>query len=162
MALVTLREITRKTVREITALGVKPEQENNVESNAVSLAEAYFEPGAWFRAVYAGDEPVGFVMLFDPTLPGVVTDASDVKGDVELWRFMIDAKHQSYGYGRQALDLVCDHLRSRGDVASLRSSYVPGPQGAEAFYLGYGFHKTGRLVDDEVEIEISIKLRQTA
>jgi diamine N-acetyltransferase len=162
MAPVTLREITGKTVREITALGVKPEQENNVQSNAVSIAEAYFEPAAWFRAVYARDAPVGFVMLFDPTLPGVVIDASDVREEVELWRFMIDARYQSYGYGRQALDLVCDWLRSRGDVSSLRSSYVPGPHGAEAFYLDYGFHKTGRLVDDGSEVEISIMLHQVS
>ncbi len=162
MAPVTLREITRESVREITALGVKPEQENNVQSNAVSIAEAYFEPGAWLRAIYAGDEPVGFVMLFDPTRPGASINASVGKEEVALWRFMIDARHQSYGYGRQALDLVCDWLRSRGDVSSLCSSYVPGPHGAEAFYLGYGFHKTGRLLDDGSEIEISIRFHQAS
>ena len=32
---------------------------------AFSIAEAHFSPLAWFRAVYAGDTPVGFVMLSD-------------------------------------------------------------------------------------------------
>ncbi|MDG2482289.1 MAG: GNAT family N-acetyltransferase [Alphaproteobacteria bacterium] len=156
---VTLREITRETVRRIMGLGVKPEQEDNVTSNAVSIAEAYFEPGAWFRAIYAGDEPVGFIMLFDPTLPGA-TAGSVAMDEVGLWRFMVDGRYQSHGYGRQALDLVCGRLRSRGDVARLCSSYVPGPHGSEAFYLGYGFRKTGQMTHDGTETEILLRLHQ--
>ena len=64
---VSLREITADTVRTICALRVTPAQERLVAPNAVSIAQAHFEPAAWFRAIYAGDEPVGFAMLFDPT-----------------------------------------------------------------------------------------------
>jgi len=156
---VSLREITRESVRKITALGVKPEQENNVSSNAVSIAEAYFDPGAWFRAIYAGDEPVGFVMLFDPALLAAADD-SVALDEVYLWRFMIDARHQGHGYGRQALDLVCDRLRSRGNVTKLVSSYLDGPYGSEAFYLGYGFHKTGRMTYGGTETEILLRFHQ--
>src|SRR5215207_5106102 len=56
----TLREITKETVREITRLDVGPDQQGLVAPNSVSIAEAYFEPKAWFRAIYSGEEPAGF------------------------------------------------------------------------------------------------------
>jgi diamine N-acetyltransferase len=48
---VELREITADTVRQITNLEVGPGQSNFVAPNAVSIAQAYFEPKAWFRAI---------------------------------------------------------------------------------------------------------------
>jgi diamine N-acetyltransferase len=53
---VTLREVTADTVRAICRLQVGPGQEQLVAPNAVSIAQAHFEPKAWFRAVYAGEE----------------------------------------------------------------------------------------------------------
>ena len=62
---VTLREVTRETVRAICRRQVADDQRGFVAENAVSIAQAHFEPHAWFRAVYADEEPVGFVMLSD-------------------------------------------------------------------------------------------------
>ena len=56
---VTLREITAETVRAICNLDVAPEQRGYVAPNAVSIAQAHFQPRAWFRAVYAAETPVG-------------------------------------------------------------------------------------------------------
>jgi len=51
-------------VRQIVNLRVDPSQERFVASNGMSISEAYFEGDhAWFRAVYADETPVGFVML---------------------------------------------------------------------------------------------------
>jgi diamine N-acetyltransferase len=87
---VTLREITAETVRAVCALEVGPEQHGYVAPNAVSIAQAHFEPKAWFRAVYADETPVGFVMLHqDPE-----------EGAYFLWRFVIAAEHQGAGYGK--------------------------------------------------------------
>jgi len=61
---VTLREITEETVLSIIRLKVSKEQEGFVATNAVSLAQAHFSKNAWFRAIYADDTPVGFVMLY--------------------------------------------------------------------------------------------------
>jgi diamine N-acetyltransferase len=60
---VSLQEITKETVRAICRLQVGPGQDRFVAPNAVSIAQAHFEPKAWFRAIHAGEEPVGFVML---------------------------------------------------------------------------------------------------
>jgi len=97
---VSLREVTAETVRAICSLEVSPEQRGYVAPNAVSIAQAHFEPRAWFRAVYAGEQPVGFVMLHD----------DPEKREYYLWRFMIGAEHQGKGYGRAALDLVVEHV----------------------------------------------------
>jgi diamine N-acetyltransferase len=143
---VTLREITRETVRAVCALDVRPEQRGYVAPNAVSIAQAHFEPSAWFRAVYAGDEPVGFVMLFVDT----------GKTEYFLWRFMIDAEHQGKGYARRALDLVVDHVRGLPGARELVSSYVPGEHGPRDFYLRYGFVDTGEVDDGENVIRLAL------
>ncbi|HVM86079.1 MAG TPA: GNAT family N-acetyltransferase, partial [Candidatus Binatia bacterium] len=102
----TLEVITADTVLAITELAVSPRQEAYVASNAVSLAEAHFNPGAWFRAVCHVGKPVGFVMLFDPTRPGAIASDPVEPTDMVLWRLMIDRRYQRRGYGRQTLDAV--------------------------------------------------------
>ena len=62
-AKVSLREITRENLHDILNLSVSKNQEGLVASNAKSIAEAYFADDAWFRAIYAGETPVGFIML---------------------------------------------------------------------------------------------------
>jgi len=128
---VELREVTRETVRAVCGLGVRPEQRDYVAPNVRSIAEAYFEPRAWFRAVYAGDEPVGFLMVREDT----------EQNEFYLWRFMIAAEHQGKGYGRRALELLVDTIRGRG-ATELISSYVPGEHSPRGFYLRLGFEET--------------------
>ena len=64
-SVVTLREISRSTVRTICMLDVAPGQDRLVAPNAFSIAQASFHPEAWFRAIYADETPVGFAMLED-------------------------------------------------------------------------------------------------
>jgi diamine N-acetyltransferase len=145
-AAVTLREVTAETVRAVCALEVAPAQRRYVAPNAVSIAQAHFEPKAWFRAVYADEEPVGFVMLHEDT----------EKPEYFLWRFMVAAEHQGKGYGRRALDLVVEHVRSLPGARVLGSSFVPGEQGPKAFYLRYGFVETGELDEGEHVIQLDL------
>lgn len=139
-AVVELREVTKETVRAVSILQVAPDQRGFVAPNAVSFAEAMFEPKAWFRAVVADDAPVGFVML------SVDVDTPEYY----LWRFMIDARYQGRGYGRAALDAVVSHVRTLPGATELLVSWVPGPDGPEAFYLGLGFEPTGEVDEGEV------------
>jgi diamine N-acetyltransferase len=143
---VTLREITADTVRAVCALQVLPEQRGYVADNAVSLAQAHFEPKAWFRAVFADEEPVGFVMTSEDV------DAQEYF----LWRFMIDGAHQGQGYGRQALDLVVERVRGLPGARRLLSSFVPGAHGPRGFYLRYGFRETGEVDDGEHVISLDL------
>lgn len=132
---VTLREITAATVRMICALEPKEHQKRYVASNAVSIAQAYFEPSARFRAVYADETPVGFAMWKTRAAPGVAY----------LWRFMIDLDHQQKGYGRAALQLLLQALRSEG-ASSVTTSFVPGEAEPRGFYTALGFKETGETI----------------
>ncbi|MEK8051092.1 GNAT family N-acetyltransferase [Ideonella sp. DXS22W] len=149
---VSLREIGSDTVRQITALSVREDQKHFVATNAESLAEALFKCEAWYRAVYLGDTPVGFVMLFDETQREPPTP----QPGIGLWRFMIDQRYQGRGIGRAALQLVIDRVRASGRHDRLQVCYVPGPGCAEAFYLAAGFQHTGREDDGEVVLELPL------
>lgn len=143
---VSLREVTRETVRAICDLQVAEDQRHFVAPNAISIAEAYFEPRAWFRAVYAREEPVGFVMLY----------ADPEQARYFLWRFMIDARHQRRGYGRRALELLVEHVRARPGASELLVSCVPGERSPEPFYAGLGFARTGLVEHGEIVLRLPI------
>lgn len=153
---VSLREITFATVRDVLALEVSEEQRAYVAPNATSIAEAHFNPGAWFRGVYAGETSVGFIMLLDTEVPGAILRSPIGSGEVLLWRFMIDHRFQRHGYARRALDLARAHIRNRPGITRLISTYIPGEHGPEAFYRRYGFEKTGRFRANGREVEIWI------
>ena len=144
---VTLREVTRDTVRKIVALRTTPEQERFVAPNAVSIAQAYFQRDvAWFRAIYEGDEPVGFVMVDDDV----------AKHQYYLWRFMIDARHQRRGIGRKAIALVLDYVRTRPGATALLTSVVPGEGTPGPFYESLGFAYTGEEEDGELMMRLPL------
>ncbi len=151
-AQVTLREITARTVRSITHLAVCDSQRGFVAPNAVSLAQALFEPSAWYRAVYCADTPVGFVMLADGSLQ--TPPAADP--GISVWRFMIDARFQGRGIGKAALLQVIEHARRKRRFEALELSFVPGPGGPEPFYRALGFRDTGRTVGGEVVLAYSL------
>jgi len=150
--LVTLREITKDTVRDVTRLSVRDDQKGFVATNAISLAQALFSPEAWYRAIYAGDEIAGFVMLEDPT------QAATPPPNPELfvWRLMIDQRFQGRGIGREAVLKIIEHARGKGSFKSLFLSYIPGPGCPEPFYRGLGFQDTGRMDGEEIVLELPL------
>ncbi len=150
--LVTLREITAETVIAVVKLSVAEHQKGFVATNAVSLAQALFAPEAWYRAIYCGDQPAGFVMLEDQSL----LSPPPAPPEVGVWRFMVDARFQGRGIGRAALLQVIEHVRAKGVFKALELSYVPGPGCPEPFYKGLGFRDTGRMDGDEVVLELSL------
>lgn len=149
---VTLREITAETVIPVCRLSVADAQRGFVAPNAVSLAQALFAPEAWYRAIYAGDELAGFVMLEDESL----RSPPPAKPEVAVWRLMIDARFQRRGIGRAALQQVIAHVRAKGLFSALQLSFVPGPGCPEPFYLGLGFRHTGRVDGGETVLELPL------
>ena len=149
---ISLREITADTVRQITSLSVTPEQQRFVASNAISLAQALFSPEAWYRAIYAGESPAGFVMLYDESL----RTSAPLQPQAALWRFMVDTQFQGQGIGAAALEQVIAHVRSKGVFSSLLVSYVPAPGCPEKFYLRAGFKHTGKVDGGEVVLEFPL------
>ena len=141
----SLREITKETVRLVTALDVGPDQHGLVAPNSISIAEAHFEPKAWVRAIYYGEEPAGFAMVWrDPD-----------ERLFYIWRFMVDAGFQGKGVGRHAIELLLAEARADG-VDEVTLSVVPGPHSATAFYEGCGFEATGEMHGGEAEMKLTL------
>ena len=146
MTQVELRELNRENYRKVLDLKVAPDQERFVAPNAVSLAQALFEPHAWYRGIFVGDEGVGFVMLSDkPDEP-----------EYFLWRLMIAAEHQGKGHGRRAVELLIEHVRTRPGATELLVSYVPGDGSPQGFYEGLGFEPTGEVEHGEVVMRLPL------
>jgi len=146
-AVITLREITKETLRPILDLEVAQQQKSFVAPNAVSIAQAYFEPeAAWFRAIYADATPVGFVMV----------DDDPENAEYGLWRFMIDQRYQGLGFGQRALQLVTDHIRSRPGAKEFFTSCVPGDGSPCPFYEKMGFVYTGEVDDGELVMRLTL------
>ncbi|MEU1596976.1 GNAT family N-acetyltransferase [Streptomyces sp. NPDC005708] len=147
---VHLREITDDNRDAVCALHVRHDQKQFVASVSKSLKEAAKKPKAnpWYRAVYSGDEPVGFVMLSwkPPSGP--------YKGRHFLWRLLVDKRHQGRGIGREALQQVVALVREDG-ATELLTSYEPGEGEPWPFYRKFGFEPTGEIDDDEIVLRLT-------
>jgi len=151
-ATVTLREITDANRDDIVALSAGAAEGRFVASVAKSFKDAAETPegNPWYRAIYAGDEPVGFLML-----SWNVTPAPGIFGPWFLWRLLIDERFQGRGYGRETIRLVLDLIRPEG-ATELLTSYVPGADGPEGFYEKLGFTPTGEIDEGEIVIRLPI------
>ncbi|MBA3876331.1 MAG: GNAT family N-acetyltransferase [Anaerolinea sp.] len=145
-AIVELREVTKDTVRAICRLETGEAQRAFVAPNAISFAEALFEPKAWYRAIYADGAPVGFAMLY--------LDLEEPR--YYLWRLMIADGFQRRGYGRAALGLILEHVRTLPGATELLVSWVPADGGPAPFYAGLGFVPTGEIDDGEVVARLAL------
>lgn len=139
-ATVSLREVTRENMHDIMKLKVTEAQNKFIVPSTVSLVQAHFYlEQFWFRAIYADEIPVGFLMLSDePHRPHYF-----------LWYFLIAAEYQSLGFGRQAIQLLINHVKTRPQATELLVSYVPGEGGPGAFYHKLGFVDTGEVEEGE-------------
>jgi len=150
---VRLVEITDGNRAAVCALRVRPGQERFVAPVTRSLEQAATTPEGepWYRAVYAGDELVGFVMLSWNVPPG----RAGVLGPYFLWRLLIDGQHQGRGFGRAVLDEVVVLVRADGGT-ELLTSHQPDEDGPGPFYRKYGFRPTGEVDDGETVLRLTL------
>jgi diamine N-acetyltransferase len=149
---VTLREITANTVRDICRLSdtLSPLHQRMVAPNAVSIAEAHFSDYAWFRAIYAGETPVGFIMLYIGP-----DDDEPEKTIYFLWRLMIAGPFQGFGFGKRALQIVIPDIKAQG-AQVLITSCGQGEGSPEGFYRGLGFIPTGEMSGSEMVLKLEL------
>ncbi len=147
-AAVTLREVSAANIEDVLALDVAGHQRRFVAHNARSIAQAAHAPHAWYRAIYAGDTAVGFIMLtiIDEEIAGL-----PMRGEPYVWRLMVDERCQGRGYGSRALDLAAAEARTWGQPRWLWLSCVPGTGSPYELYRRLGFEDTDqRDADGEV------------
>jgi len=147
---VDLRPITAENFRAVVKLEVLPEQSGFVAPNVLGIAETYVYPEAEPRAIYAGDELVGFV-LFHP-----VDRSKPAEGHC-IVRLMIAHQFQGRGLGRQALEAAVDWIARERAVDRVRLSVVPSNEKARGLYRSAGFVETGELDDGELVMVRSVR-----
>lgn len=152
---VELREITDDNRDAVLAVRLAPGQDRFVTSvlDSIDEAEDNQEGKPWYRAVYVGDEPVGFVMLswdLDPCPP-------DMNGPWFLWKLIVDERHQRRGIGREVVARVVEIVRAEGGT-ELLTSHVVGEGGPAGFYARLGFVPRGDL-DPDGEVILRLPLQ---
>ncbi|MEH7387274.1 GNAT family N-acetyltransferase [Bacillus sp. JJ1521] len=138
MKMLYLKMITKENWQDAISLRVREDQVKFVASNAISLAQLNFLENFQAKAIYLGDEMIGF------TLYGIDED------DHEYWiyRMMIDQKHQGKGYGKQAIKLVIDDIRNikKDHHQTITLSYEPTNEHAKRVYEKIGFQEIDGLL----------------
>ena len=142
-AAVRLEPITTDNVGAVYRLAVAQGQDAFVASNPWSLAQALAAGGtAWPRAIVAGEEVVGFLML--------EIDPEEERGRTFfLWRLMVGAAFQRRGYGSAAVALAMEEVRRR-DGTEIWTSWVDAEGGPAPFYAELGFEPLGGIEAGEV------------
>lgn len=150
-----LVKVNGSNVWDILKLTVSESQKNYVAANDTSIIEAYTaitgNGYAFPFGIYDDEKPVGFLMIgFD--VDDYWTDAPEIaRGNYNLWRLMIDQAWQNRGYGKQAVQLALDFIRSMpcGKAEYCWLSYEPENEAARQLYHSFGFEETGEMDGDE-------------
>ena len=170
-----LEKVTEDNVEAIVGLRVAKDQRDYVASNKWSLIDAYLtladgEPVFPF-GIYNGKTPVGFIMIsYDNDWSGYEREAwlkSDEfkfyngKNYYYLWRFMIDKKYQKRGYGKEAIKLALDFIRTFpcGEAEYCVLSYEPKNEVAKKLYESFGFKEINGPGYYEEDDEVSSVLK---
>lgn len=151
--MITLRKITLENRRSIFNLEVSEDQQRYVASNLSSVASCYVlatNGGHPFPfAIYANEQPVGFVMLtYGITgyeLPSIANDSYCIL------RLMIDKKYQNQGYGREALKKTLEFIGTfpAGPARYCWIPYSTDNFTAKKLYESFGFRDNGEICNDE-------------
>lgn len=139
-------------------LEVDETQRPFVNPNIFSLAEAYAHSDAnakdadeYYRcipfAIYRDNHMVGFAMITYEK----ESDFDDTPA-YEIYRIMIDKKYQGNGYGKQAIELLIDYIKTfpYGKADAITVEWHPENIVSEKIFLSYGFTIVGNEDDGAV------------
>lgn len=154
--MIRIEKVNGKNVWDLLKLKVSDEQRNFVAGNDISIIEAYTaitgNGYAFPFGIYEEDKPVGFLMIgFD--VDDYWEDAPAVaKGNYNLWRLMIDKAYQGRGYGKEAVRLALEFIKSFpcGAAEYCWLSYEPENESAKNLYSSFGFAETGDMDGEEL------------
>ena len=156
--MISFQKPTRETLLPFLKMELTPEQTEArlVAPNAVTLAQAAYEPASEVYEIWDDEIPVGLIALWDPAHPDADVEDGDDPESLFLWRLFIDKAHQRQGYGTKALDF-CLKRATEMDRPKLYTSAVEHPLSAQPVYEKFGFQATGRIIDDcEIELVIEV------
>ena len=163
---VRLVKVDTRNLDELISLEPFGSQQSFVAPNIYSLAEAYANVAEGRYAqpfgIYDGETPVGFLMIgYD-----IADEEADrekyplLNGSYLIWRLMIDKEHQRKGYGKAAMRLALDFIRTWpcGEAGYCWLSYEPENEAARRLYQSFGFVEAGGMPEGWEEVPAVLKL----
>ncbi len=151
-----IEKVNGKNIWNILKLTVKEEQMNFVASNDISIIEAYVSiTGGGYAfpfGIYYDNVLVGFLMV-GYGIDDYWEDAPKIaNNNYNLWRLMIDKKYQHNGYGKEAVKLALDFIKTKpcGEAEYCWLSYEPDNIVAKKLYSSFGFVETGDIDGEEL------------
>jgi len=143
--MIEFKEIDRHNFLDVIDLRVAEEQKSFVAPNVFSLAQAKAFPECICLAIYQDDVLVGFTMY--------CIDSDDK--EYWIYRLMIDAKHQSKGYGKEAMEKLIERIKQDQEHKVIYLSFEPENNLAKGLYEKLGFEADGRIIDGEIVYKIT-------
>ena len=164
MKQIHLERVTWDNYYAIMCLRVARGQRDFVAPNEWSIVHAYAAQESGYAVypfgIYCGKRPVGFAMAaFDPPFLGE-GHPEPLKHSYWIWRFMIAKRYQGRGYGREALKLLVDFIKTfpAGKADTCWISYEPSNEGARHLYTSFGFVETPEYYEEVGEMPACLKL----
>lgn len=146
--MVELRNITKENYMDVLALRVSDAQRAFVPTVTEALAQAWvYYDTAYPFAVYTDGVPVGFIML----------GYYEEKAQYTVWKFLIDERYQRRGFGRAALRLAVDWLKSTFGTRAVYLGCAHENHPAERLYASVGFRRTGFETETGFEMKLDIE-----
>ena len=143
---IRLHPVDKDNWRELVDLAVAEDQQQWVAPNTHSIIEGLMEPGMMSRGIYADAVPVGYILY--------LVNTNRKWGYIA--RFMIDARQQGKGYGRQAMLMVIEDLKKQVGLERLLVGVVPQNTVARKLYEKLGFVDTGILREGDMLMEMAL------
>ena len=161
-------KITWDNLDAIINLHVTEEQRDFVASNKDSFVHAFIRMTAEGKQVfpfgiYKGKKPVGFIMItYDVGEDDGEEPSAEwfLRNSYFIWRFMIDKRYQGNGYGREAMKLALDFIRTfpAGEATYCWLSYEITNEVARKLYLSFGFEEHPEHYEEGDEMPAILKL----
>ena len=146
-----LEKVTWDNFEAIINLHVNKEQRDFVASNKDSIVHAcirMIDEGkrVFPFGIYLDKKPVGFIMVtYDVGEDDGEEPSAEwfLRNSYFIWRFMIDKRYQGNGYGREAMRLVLEFIRTfpAGAAKYCWLSYEPTNERAKKLYQSFGFRE---------------------
>jgi len=155
--MIHLEKIDPRNVWDIIGLKVSKAQKKFVTSNDISIVQAYTSIGTGCTAfpfgIYNDKKAVGFLMVcynetaLDDYCDDIKTPKT-LRNNYSILSFMIDKRYQKRGYGREAMKLALDFIKTFpcGKAKYCFLSYVPDNDVAAKFYHSFGFQEDGEKI----------------
>lgn len=141
---ISLKKITPENFEDIIKIKVSDKQKEFVSSVLYSLAQAYvYRENAFPFSIYKDDIPIGFIMF----------GFYEQRKQYTLWKFLVDKEYQHKGYGKAALLIGIECMKSEYGVREMYTGVSLNNTVAEQLYKSVGFRLTGIVENGMKELK---------